>query len=171
MYFTDNKNLRIENNVFLNNLICPIINSGGGPGDIVIRKNIFVDSIPYKVQVQLFEFGGFEQYVMEDNAFYLRIPDEERKPLFFYGGENAPGRMSLAEYEKRTGQKNLIVADPRFSITEGKEPKDSKGERIQFLGDWIPRADLNFPDLFTHEPELVKRQIGLLPKDFGAARE
>lgn len=167
MYFADMKNLRIENNVFLNNLIAPILNSGGGPGDIVIKNNIFVDSIPSKVQVWLFEFGGFDQYVMEDNALYLRVPDEERQALGFYGGGKPPFRMSFAAYEKKTGQANLVVDDPRFAITEGKEPMDSKGNKVEFLGDWIPRADLDFPDLFTLHPELQKRKIGLLPEELG----
>ncbi|HWL51934.1 MAG TPA: chondroitinase-B domain-containing protein [Chthoniobacteraceae bacterium] len=164
--FRASDKLRVENNVFLNNLICPILNSGGSPGDIVVKNNIFVDSIVSKVKVHLFEFGGFKQYVMENNAFYLRVPDEERQPFFFYGRGEAPYRMSLAEYEKKTGQKNLVVDDPRFAITEGKEPKDPKGKPVAFLGDWIPRTTLDFPDLFTQNPELTSRHIGLLPGKF-----
>ena len=166
IYSSQPKNLRIENNVFLNNLICAIVNSGGGTRDLVIRKNIFVDSIPTKAKVQLFELGGFDQYILEDNAFYLRIPDEERKPFGFYGNGNGIERLSVAMYNEKTGQRNQVIDNPRFTITEGVEPKNAKGETIAFLGDWIPRAELSFQDLFSHHPGLTEQKIGLLPEEF-----
>lgn len=167
IYSSHPTNLRIENNVFLSNLICPIVNSGGGAKAVVIRKNIFVDSIPSKVKVHLFEFGGFDQYVLEDNAFYLRLPDEERKPFGFYGNGNGMERVSISAYDQRTGRRNRIIDNPRFAIAEGVEPKNRNGEPITFLGDWIPRKELSFQDLFSRHPELTGQKIGLLPEEFG----
>lgn len=164
MYFRDTKALHIENNVFVNNLICAILNSGGDPGGIEIKKNIFVDSIPSKVKVQLFEVGGFDQYVFDQNAFYLRIPDKERQPFLFYG--TGPGRTTVADYDKKTGLTNFIVNDPQFAISEGQEAVNREGQKVEFLGDWIPRHDLDFPDLFTRNPMLITAKIGLQPDAF-----
>jgi hypothetical protein len=45
-----------------------------------------------------------------------------------------------------------------FQITQGKEPSNSKGEKVASLGEWIPaQLDLGFLDLFTNEPELKAR--------------
>ena len=164
-YFTNTTNLRIENNVFLRNLICPILNSGGEPKGIVIKNNIFVDSIPSKVKVHLFELGGIDPYVFDNNCFYLRLPDAERKPFLFYG--KGPGRLSIAEYEARVGTTNSILTYPRFQITVDRDPLDRKGNRIEFLADWLAaQKDLDFPLLFTTHPDLIKRGIGLQPEAF-----
>lgn len=154
----------LENNVFMNNLTTNIGCSSGPPESLRMRRNIFVDSIPSKVGVGLFELGGFERHLFAENAFYLRVPDPERKPFLFYAG--GPGRTSIAEYEKKTGHFNLIVSDPVFAISDGQQPRDWKGNEITFLGDWIPRKRLDFPDLFTHHPELKERHIGLLEESF-----
>ena len=165
-YFTSTNNLRIENNVFLRNLICPILNSGGNRKGVVIKDNIFVDSIPSKVTVHLFELGGIDPYVFDNNCFYLRLPDAERRPFLFYG--KGPGRLSIAEYEKIAGSTDSVLAYPQFPITAGKEPPDREGKKIAFLADWLAgQPDLDFPDLFATHPDLVKRGIGLQPGAFG----
>jgi len=164
-YFTGTTNLRIENNVFLRNLICAILNSGGEPRGIVIRNNIFVDSIPSKVKVHLFELGGIAPYVFDNNCFYLRTPDAARKPFLFYG--KGPGRLSIAEYEARVGATNSILADPRFRIAADTEPTDRDGKKLEFLADWLAsRRGLDFPGLFTTNPDLIKRGVGLQPDAF-----
>ncbi len=164
-YFTQSTDLRIENNVFLRNLICPILNSGGEPKGVVIRNNIFVDSIPSKVQVHLFELGGIDQYVFDNNCFYLRLPDAERRPFLFYG--KGPGRLSMGEYEKLKGDTRSVFAYPQFRITKDKEPKDRTGKKIKFLADWLAgQRDIDFPDLFTLHSELMKRDVGLQPEVF-----
>lgn len=164
-YFTTTTNLTIENNLFLRNLICAILNSGGNDKGIVIRNNIFVDSIPSKVQAQLFELGGIEQYVFDNNCFYLRIPDAQRKMFLFYG--HGPGRVSIEEYEKIAGSTNSIVADPQLVLTAGKEIKDRDGAPITFLGDWmVSQPGLDFPMLFTTHPDLIERGIGLQREAF-----
>jgi hypothetical protein len=155
--------LLIENNVFMNNLVCAITSNDSAPKTLVARNNIFVDSIPSKVKIHLFEIGGFDRYVFDNNAFYLRIPDAERKVFLFYG--TGPGRTSVAEYDAKTGYKNLVT-DPKFVISEGQKPKNRKGEEITFMGDWIPRADLDFPDLFVNNPTLNAAHIGLQPEAF-----
>ncbi|MBT3379079.1 MAG: hypothetical protein HN742_20490 [Lentisphaerae bacterium] len=164
-YFTRTTNLRIENNVFLRNLICAILNSGGGPGDVVVKNNIFVDSIPSKVKVHLFELGGLAQYVFDNNCFYLRMSDEERKPFLFYG--TGPGRLSIAEYDVRSRDSRSFIGDPKFRLTTGVEPTDRNGKKIEFLADWVvSRPNLDFPLLFSTHPELIKRKIGLIPEAF-----
>lgn len=164
-YFTATTNLRIEHNVFLRNLICAILNSGGGPGDVQVHKNIFVDSIPSKVRAHLFELGGIEQYVFRDNCFYLRIPDEERKPFLFYG--YGPKRISIAEYDVRYGDTRSVIDYPQFVITKDQTPTDRNGNTIDFLADWLVGQKLaDFDDFFTLHPELQKRQIGLIPEAF-----
>ncbi|MDF1756283.1 MAG: chondroitinase-B domain-containing protein [Verrucomicrobiales bacterium] len=156
--------MRLENNVFMNNLTTNIGCCGGPSESFVVRNNLFVDSIPSKVGVCLFELGGLERHLFAGNAFYLRIPDAERKPFLFYAG--GPGRTSIAEYQKKLGHQNLVVDDPHFAISEGQQPRDWRGNKITFLGDWIPRIDLDFPDLFTLHPELTEQKIGLREEAF-----
>lgn len=155
----------VENSVFVNNLIMHFCSSNGEPKTLQARNSIFVDNIPSKVQVSNFETGGFERYHFDNNAFYLRIPDAERKPFWFYG--TGPGRMSVADYDRKIGSKNFVVRDPQFAISAGKEPVDrASGKKIAFLGDWIPREKLDFTDLFVTNPELTAAKIGLQPEAF-----
>lgn len=161
-YFTQVEDLRIENNVFLRPLITEWNNSGRAEA----RHNVFVDSQPYKSKVHLFELGGDpDQHLFENNVFYLRMADEERKPFLFYGG--GPGRTSVAAYAELTGRKTNVVTDPGFAITVDADPVNRDGEKLDYLGDWVVGRDgLDFPDLFLANDQLNERGIGLIPEDF-----
>jgi hypothetical protein len=164
-YFSNTDHLTLENNVFLRNLICAILNSGGNPRGVVIRNNIFIDSIPSKVKAQLFEMGGIEQYVFDNNCFYLRVPDDQRQMFLFYG--TGPGRVSLAQYEQIAGPTRSILADPQLVLSAGKKPVDKDGQPLEFLADWlVSQPGIDFPQLFTTHSELIERRIGLIPADF-----
>lgn len=164
-YFRRTDHLLLEHNVFLRNLICAFLNSGGVEGGIVSQYNIFGDTQPYKAKVHLFELGGIEQYIFRDNCFFLRLPDEERKPLLFYG--YGPKRLSVEEYEARYGPYSNVVVDPVFQRTLAEQPVDRHGNPYEFAPDWLFNApELDFPDLFTTNADLQERGIGLQPEAF-----
>ena len=158
------KQTRIEHSVFLRPLITGWNISGGAVG----THNIFVDSQPYKADagVHLFELGGFEKHVFTDNAFHLRHPDEEREPFLFYGFGEGLVRMSVTEYNKRTGRDNLVV-NPRFTIAAEAAPASTDDDAPEFMGDWVlKQRGLDFSDLFVTHPKLKERGIGLVSEDF-----
>ena len=94
---------------------------------------------------------------MANNCFFLRCPESER-PIF------GRTRGHLAAYEKKAGVKpRNLVANPLFAVTQS-ETADLT--RDQFFSDAILRAITDFQDLFTTNPELIKRGIGLQPDAF-----
>lgn len=166
LYTTGTTNLRIENNLFLRNFITACTIRGPGEKGAHLRGNIFIDNLPGKARVQLFELGGgIEPFHFRDNCFFLRLPDDERKSLFFYG--NGPGRVSVPEYERLTGNSGNVIRDPAVRMTVGVgTPKDSRGNDITFIPDWMFNKPMDFPDLFTTDSELIQRGIGLRPEAF-----
>lgn len=73
----------------------------------------------------------------------------------------------VTENDSRVEENLECLTDPiNFAISEGQQPRDWRGNKITFLGDWIPRIDLDFPDLFTLHPELTEQKIGLREEAF-----
>lgn len=143
-------NVHIAHNVFLRPAIRSIIFSNCE--DAVVRQNIIGDNLAKKQGAPLIP-GTPSSFTASNNCFWLRKPESER-PVF---GRNG---MHLREYEQGQSieQKNLL-ADPQFpaSAEVGAEP---------YFSDAMMRNIEDFPDLFTQNPEFIKRGIGLQPEVF-----
>ena len=167
--------MRVENSVFAGHLIQALSMSNGKDEKFYFRKNIVTDSSPFKVKVQVFEMGSARPFIDEGNCYYLRLPDEERKMFLFAAWDPewkySIGRISLAEYRAMIRPTDSIFADPQLRETADMKPVEVKGVKEYYLGDRIgTKKDLDFPDLFATNPEVVRRGIGLQPeafKDFG----
>jgi len=152
---------RMKNNVFLRNLIQQYIVVGWAKQrEFESARNIIVDSPANKVRSCLLEIGGIQFMTDKENCYYLRVPDDERK--MFLAGE----RMSLADYQKKYGDKSSFMDDPQFQGAAALELKDSAGNPVLSSDLLVGKKDLDFPDLFAANPRLVQLGIGLEPKAF-----
>ncbi len=181
--------LRMENNVFLRNLIQNISEAMNEPQqNFYIANNIFTDNLPGKVQGPFFAIGKVESMVERDNWYYLRVPDEEKQMFQFYGTvayeraatgyrvgaefEEPPAiedltRMSLAGYQRRFAPNSgSRVGDPEFAGTRDVPRQTEEGEPIYRVDRLMGRRDLDFPHLFATKPEVVEAGIGLNPEAF-----
>lgn len=186
-------NMRVEHSVFLRNLISHLSEMVNTPDQkFHVTRNIFTDAIASKVGGALFAVGKVESMVEANNAYYLRIPVEERMFMMFYGpfeyerAASAYGvrtefdepaviqeltRMNLPQYEQRfksdtDANDSLVLDNPQFAMMRDMDATNEDGERV-YLGDrLVGKDDLDFPDLFTEHPELVEQGIGLVPADF-----
>lgn len=175
--------VRLENNVFLRNFIQAMTIGNIAADKIHLRKNIITDSLESKVGVQTLEIPDFRSLDEDDNCYFMRLPDEKRRMFAFYneegqGGfktpENPMGRASLGDYSARVGKKSgSIFANPSFRRAAGMKEKYETGEPV-FSPDLLadpPRDQwespkLDFADLFSANPELIERGIGLNPEAF-----
>ncbi|MBN1672834.1 MAG: hypothetical protein JXR37_17450 [Kiritimatiellae bacterium] len=199
MHIVDSPNTLIENNVFLQNLITACVLGNEPDQKIVMRRNVFADSLPFKALVPYFEIGKIESLEENDNCYYMRLPDEERKMFLFYGEAayervaqpngmrtefDAPpvfstlARIGLAEFKAIKGETGSFFGNPGFKGTVGMaqgETTMSRGREYPvLLSDKLVRKhDLDFPDVFATDPRAVEKGIGLVPaefEDFGFAK-
>jgi hypothetical protein len=186
----------MENNLFLRPWISALsfVNEPDQKG--YFRKNIVTDNLPYKVKQPLVTTGRFETLVEEDNCYFLRVPDEQRKPFQFYGTEayaryvpsygvninfvkppvfvdNADGtennpRLSLKEYQAMVGNTGSFVGDPKFAGTSKMEEggKLWTGDPSMMFDKLLSKENLDFPDTFATDPKAVEKGIGPVPDDF-----
>ena len=187
---------RMENNLFLRPYISAVsfVNEPEQKG--FFRKNIVTDDLPYKVRSALLEIGRIESFVDEDNCYFLRVPDEQRKMFMFYGTaayaryapeygvttnfvkppvfvdkpdgtENNP-RLSLKEYQALAGDTGSFVGDPKFTGTSKMEAggKLWTGDPATMFDKLLGKEDLDFPDTFATDPRAVEKGIGPQPDDF-----
>lgn len=176
--------LTVRHSVFLRNLIQAVIVNNAPNQPVTLTHNIFADSTIDKGRVGYIEVARVESLTERDNLYYMRLPDDERKPFFFYGDaeyERAAEhyrvpilypepsrittltRMSLAEYQQQFAPgSGSFYGDPGFR--RGLELADiAAGD---YLGDRLSLMDLDFPDLFASHPEAQERNIGLQPDAF-----
>lgn len=164
-------NIVLRNNVYLRNLISASLLLCGPDDKIQFLNNIVTDSLPAKQKVRLFEVSSFESLEENSNCFYLRIPPEERITFIFYRKKDREGRnhyMTLPEYWREKSVENKSLAgDPVFAGTLEMERKNAEGRPVYLADRLLARGrDLDFPDLFATDPELVARGIGLQPDAF-----
>ncbi|MFA7158639.1 MAG: DUF1565 domain-containing protein [Kiritimatiellia bacterium] len=187
--------LKLENNVFLRNLITAICPVNQPDQKMYFSKNIFTDGLPSKVGAPVMEVGKYESLTERDNCYYLRVPDSEKKMFMFYGGESywrcarAYGwstnlatppvftnltRLNLQEYQALAGNTGSFVANPVFKCTLAMKNLDKDGKPLFMPDHVMGKKDLDFPDLFATDPKVVEKGIGLEPgafKDFHFNRE
>ena len=180
---------RIENNVFLRNLISNLSEAMNEPHQkFFLTKNVITDNLRVKTHQPFFAIGKIESMVESANCYFLRIPDKKKRMFLFYGTfaydraakayrvgtefSQPPvikklTRMSLEEYQRRFDPlSGSAVADPRFRATLGMQRTDAKGRKVYVVDRLAAKKDLDFPDLFVTHPELVKRGVGLRPEAF-----
>lgn len=177
-------NLRVENNVFLRNLIQALIINNGPDQKVVVKNNIFCDSTRGKDRGFYLEFARVESLQEGNNVFYMRLPDEERRPFAFYGDEQyeraaeaydipivypEPSRiteltrLTLAEYQERfEPASGSFFGNPVFARLLEMDEVDL----AEYQGDRLSTMDLEFSDLFATDPEVRDRGIGLQPEAF-----
>lgn len=185
-------NLQVRNNVFLSSLVFhgDFVNEPGQK--LELRGNIFTDNIPPKVKAAFLIFGNVESLVEGNNCYFMRVADEERKPLEFYdaaayGGEAAAyglatepmkdaaikaiTQMSVAEYQRQYNPKSgSLAANPDFAAAKQMAAVDREGKAVFASDALLAKADLDFPDLFATNPEVMSRGIGLRAEVFGDFR-
>lgn len=173
--YSKNSDLRIENTVNMRNWIEAIIAAPGPDRKLELFDSIITDSTPFKVKVHLFQINRSKSFIDKNNCYYLRKPDEERKMFLFYGDPQfkhlrnlKDKRMSLAEYKKKVRATNSFVANPWFKATVGMKDDGKMGKYAKaiLVDSLVHKRELDFPDLFATNPELVKRGIGLQPEAF-----
>lgn len=182
--FSGSPNLHLRHNVFFQPLISAI-GEAMNPPDMrfVMENNIFTDSIGKKVAVSLFGIGKVESMVENNNCYFLRIADDERRMFSFYGTtayERAAAayrlptefeaqpvfdeitRLSLADHmEQFNSDSTSIVADPEFVGGLDIDPVDADGNPVYVVDLLLRVPELDFADFFATNPELVERGIGL----------
>ncbi len=152
--------MRIEDSVFLRNLIAALICVNKPEEKIHFERNIVVDSLPIKQTVQLFEIPEVDCFVQSNNGFFLRRPEAERRNAFLF--YRSAGAMTPGEYFAQFGDNGSLLGDPHFAGLVGVEFDDDIFPPDQFMN----RPEIDFPFLFTTRPEWVERNIGLDPKAF-----
>lgn len=194
--FSGSPGMRIENNVFFRSFISQIsevINDADQP--FVIRNNIITDSLPRKQHGSLFNIGRVEAMVEDNNLYYFRIPEEERRFILLYDDEAFKRaarahrvdydedlqplvteliHVSLPEYRATFNPDTTsFAADPLFAATVDMERVDSEGNTLYYLVDQLvtrfnrdPDLDFDFDALFSTDPEVLRRNIGLQPEAF-----
>ena len=161
----DCPNFRLEHSVFVVPMIQATMITTTEPD--FVENNIFTDNSSYKVKVWFQEWLGQKNIVDKNNVYFLRVPDEEKKPFWMLdfeenGKELGHVRMSLAEYKKRVAETDSIIADPQFAgLAKPHETKPYGPDA--FLGKF---GAADFPDFYATNPDVVKRGIGLQPEKF-----
>lgn len=181
-------NLRLQNNVFLRNLIAHVA-EGVNESDQqwYLLDNIVTDNLASKVRGTLFAVGRVESLVEDNNCYFFRIPAEERNVFQFYHdfaynrsveGWNMGLRQSTPTViealtavtipellEVYFPDSRSFVADPDFAGAAGLDPQDRAAPA--YVVDWlVGQPDLDFNDLFATDPKVVERGIGLQPAAF-----
>ena len=177
----------LENCVFLRNLINAATLENQPDQKLIVRKNIFTDGLPIKVKATVLMIGKVESLFEEDNCYFLRVPDGEKKGLGFYGDEayrrmavyyglktsfDKPSvfaditRLSLKDYQAQFGTTGSFAANPGFKGALPMKSQDKDGRPLFMPDLLVGKTDLDFPDLFATEQKVVEKGIGLVPDDF-----
>jgi len=143
-FFRRCPNLVVENSVFVNALIHHLIAGGNQDEPARVAGNIFGENTRGKVHISFVRLQpGAEQ---ENNCFYVRWPEAERKVIT---------DLTLPEYRARFGDHGSFVANPKLAAAIGFH----RGN-----GPHITNPD--FDGLFATDPFAVKRGVGLRPEAF-----
>ena len=176
----------IENNALVRSLIMQCVFVNEPEEKIVFKKNIITDNVPHKVMVPLLEVACRTSLVETNNAYYFRIPADERKAFMYYdpvaygrtvesyrlrpldASYLAPAleQFTLPEFQQRTGNTSSMAVNPGFKATVDMKTADKDGKPVFLVDQLLGKKDLDFPDLFATDPEVVKRGIGLQPEAF-----
>lgn len=164
LFLTNSPDAVIQNNVFLR----PNIAVGWfrhEPGEkITFRNNIVTDSLPVKSTTRLFDMTSLSILEEGNNCYWVRLPAEQR---MLFSGSPDGSLTSLAEFLKSYSKGGSIVADPKFATLVNRGPIQSDNKLSRDF-DLLLKAEwpLDFPALFTEDPQLKEKNIGLSPAAF-----
>jgi len=161
-------NARIENSVFVGTMISHLILQNRPASKAALENNIFTDNIPVKAFGNIAFLSVVLHTVNRNNCFYLRSfnPPEKRTPI------EEEATKTFTYYIQKGIIVDALFADPRFAGVSVPDPKFvpiyDMGYALDTSPDRLVAADLklSFPDFFATNPDVVKRQIGLIPQDF-----
>src|SRR5690606_7221684 len=98
-----------------------------------------------------------------NNCYYFRLPTDQRTAFFVPTSprdmQNPWERITLPALKLRVPGNDSIVADPEFAILKNLPPEKRKPFSVDALYSY--GIGLTFSDVFTTNPELIKRGIGL----------
>jgi len=186
--------VRLENNLFIRPYITAVyfVNKPDQPAHLT--RNIITDGLPTKSGAPLVIIGRYESFVEKDNCYFVRLPENQRKLMLFYGTaaygrydnygvttdfekepvikdhpdgtENNP-QMTLAEYQAMAGDTGSYVGDPKCAGTANMKP----GGKLwtghpSMMFDKLLSERLDFPATFVTDPKAVKKGIGPQRGDF-----
>ena len=164
LYILYAPNARVENNVFLVNLIYATIYQNNDHEPATLVRNIITDNIQAKQHVKLLYNTDIVDAQTHTNCYFLRTMDEDH-PWQKYGTIQKWMAHVEATYKHDQSMKQ-VIDDPVFKATVGAKPIARDGKPM-FLGDYLlEKEDLDFNDLFATNPELIRRNIGLDPEAF-----
>jgi Chondroitinase B len=160
---------RLENSVLLRNLVSVLLvqNNMGQPADLI--RNIITDNLSVKVGIPLL-YCDADPLVLKENCFFVRLPPNER--LLFSGISIGAFLEKVRKESAGDASVPLIVADPQFAgMRDVKVPEPVAGMPRYGIDDFLGAVqdrtpELDFPMLFTTNPELIKLGIGLQPEAF-----
>jgi len=157
---------RMENSLNIHNLIGGMYLDKPRDGKYVLRNNIFTDCQENKIHVGIGPLASSERMLLANNAWFLR-PNRQ-----YQGDEGTvTARVSMADFKVMVARDNGLLGDPRFAVLyrNGADPDSGigKGFTVEHLiGEDAAYSNLTFRDLFATNPEFVKKEIGLNPRDF-----
>jgi len=163
---SDCPGFRVEHSVFILTMICNVKLGTAA----TLESNIFCDSGAFKSEqnIQVASLGNPQAVVDRNNCYYFRLPTEERTaffvPTFPRDWDNPWERITLPALKLRVEGNDSIVADPDFAILKSLPPEKRTPFSVDALYSY--GIGLTFSDLFTTNPELIKRGIGLQPEAF-----
>lgn len=155
MHIQESEDVTIEHNIMFHNLIFHIT-LGVDNKNLIIRDNIITDNYAVKRRATLVPVPSEKAWgVVTNNCYFLRVPYMNRENLFGSG-------LDSAEWAKKT---DSIFANPEFPVAKAFEKDIAAGK---FVVDAIVNSNrvLDFSDFFATNPEVIKRNIGLIPADF-----
>ena len=187
--------VRVENNLFLRPYIMALyfVNKPDQPA--YLTGNIICDNLPTKSGAALVTVGRYESLVDKNNCYFLRLPEDERRVLQFYGTaaygrydrygvttdfekppviqdnpdgtENNP-QMTLKEYQAMAGDTGSFAGDPKCAGTANMAPggKLWTGHAATMADKLMGKGDLDFPDTFVTDPKAVEKGVGPQPGAF-----
>lgn len=157
-------NIVVEHCVFLVPLIQATYLQNHKHQTGALRNSIFTDNITIKARVSILYNSEPIDAGTTNNCFFLRVPAQQRG--WDTGGTLSAWMASIAATHQHGEGQGQIAMDPRFQGAIEAPPLDVRGNplfRPDFL---VEKADLDFPDLFATEPEVVRRGIGLQAEAF-----
>ncbi len=145
---TNSPRFRLENSVVVNPAINGALVTNQSDQPAILRNNVFTDSYASKAGGNYFEVARAESLQLENNCFYMRLPDGEKgmpfRTLFLFYDDEAYdrgagrfaglepaskhptkiqelSRMSLDDFHAAFGDTGSFPADPKFRGAEGLE--------------------------------------------------
>lgn len=177
-------NVLIEHCVFLRNMIQALMVANNIEQPIMVRNNIFTDSVRQKARTMYIQLARTDGFSETGNCFYMRLPDEERRPFFLYSDDQYVAemeahsipvifaadhqprqteRLTLAQFQQRySPDSTSYYGQPLFRMMLDWEDLDPD----HYYDGRLINAVNDFDDLFATDPHTQEIGAGLQPEAF-----